>query len=100
MHAARQTSKQLEVNYLSLSPGIIMIGQADDNDLQIYGPGISEHHARIVTYFHESYLINTSVEHGVLLNGEPVIKHTIKPGDVISLGNYQIIIQEPAGWYY
>lgn len=99
------TARQPEVSVadttlLSLIPGIINIGRATDNDVQIDEPDISQYHARIVTYFGQSYIIDLSGEGNALLNGERVTKHAIKPGDVITLGKHHIIIKAPSKWFY
>lgn len=73
---------------LTLMPGILYIGSADDNDLVISGSGVSAYHAKIITYFHQSVLIDLSSQTGTYLNNERVIKHTVKNGDVIQLGEH------------
>lgn len=85
---------------LILVPGTLEIGQAEGNDIQLDAQGISQYHAKIVTYFQESYLIDLSSETGTYLNGERIIKHSLKSGDVIQLGNYRFMVKAPSEWFY
>lgn len=98
--ALKQERKVDATTKLILLPGILNIGWAADNDLQIGEPGISQYHARVVTYFRESFVIDLGSESGILLNGERVMKHSIRPGDVITLGNHHIILKAPDDWLY
>lgn len=85
---------------VSLVPGILNIGRATENDVVIDAPDINQHHAKIVTYFRESFLIDLSSESGTLLNGEHVSKHSIRPGDVITVGNHHIVVNAAVEWFY
>ena len=85
---------------LQVVPGIMNIGRDTDNDIQLDETDISPHHARIITYFHESFVIDLGSETGILLNGEPVRKHSIRFGDVLTLGQHNFIMHAPAEWFY
>lgn len=99
MQAALQTSFDRAATELSLIPGILEIGQAEGNNIQILGHGVSEYHARIVTYFQESFLIDLSSESGTFLNGRRIIKHSIKAGDIIQLGEHCFVVKAPCDWF-
>ena len=73
---------------LTLRPGLLHIGSANDNNLVISGDGVSDYHAKFVTYFHQSVLIDLSSQTGTYLNNERIIRHTVKNGDVIQLGEH------------
>ncbi len=75
-----------------LKPGALTIGRAKDNDTCIADKTVSSHHARIVTYFNASYIEDLGSTNGTLVNGKPVKKHTIHPGDIIKLGNAHFIV--------
>jgi pSer/pThr/pTyr-binding forkhead associated (FHA) protein len=87
-----QTAASLQTDYpiteLTLNPGIFTIGCAADNDIVLNEPGISDYHAKLVTYFHQSVLVDLSSEGGSYLNGARVIRHSINNGDLIKLGNH------------
>ncbi len=85
---------------LVLVPGVLEIGRAGQNHICLDSPSISHYHAKIVTYFHESYLIDLSSEEGTFLNGKRVIKHSLKPGDIIQLGEYSFKVRSPSEWYF
>ena len=81
---------------LQLKPGIINIGHSADNDIRLSMADISTYHARIVTYFHQAVLMDLSSETGTFLNGERVIKHSLKTGDVIQLGHQTLVVRLPS----
>jgi len=86
MPAAALLKTDYPVTELTLTPGVLHIGQAEDNDMILAETGVSDYHAKLVTYFHQSILIDLSSEGGSYLNGERVIRHTVKNGDMIQLG--------------
>jgi TolB protein len=74
----------------------LRIGRAEDNDLDLSDPKVSRHHARI----HQqaaSYVVtdlgsaNGTRVNGVLLTGP----HPLKHGDTISVGDTDLVYQEP-----
>ena len=85
--AALETVNQ-PVTELTLIPGVLHIGRNKDNDIVLTEPGVSDYHAKIITYFHQSILVDLSSEAGCYLNGKHVIKHTIKSGDMVKLGEH------------
>ena len=93
--ALLKTPTNLIESELVLVPGTLEIGQAKDNHIRLDGSDISQYHLRIVTYFQESYLIDLNSEGGTFLNGERVIKHSLKPGDTIQLGHYSFKVMAP-----
>ena len=84
---------------LVLVPGILALGQAEGNDIQITTSGVSPYHAKIITYFQESYLIDLDSETGTYLNGRRVMKHSLKAGDVIQLGEHCFVVRLPSKWF-
>ena len=73
--------------------GTTTIGRASDNSITLDDTAVSSHHAKIVTLFHTSYIEDLDSTNGTLLNGKPVQKRTLHSGDVISLGNHQLLFQ-------
>lgn len=83
-----------ELTELKLRPGITTIGSAADNDIIISGPDVSAYHAKIVTYFHMALLVDLSSSTGTFLNGHRIIKHSVKKGDTLRLGEHEFLIGE------
>ena len=92
MQSALQTPLIEELTELTLAPGTLDIGRAAGNHIAIDDPAVSQYHARIVTYFHESFLLDLNSEHGTFLNGERIIKHSIKEGDEIQFGAHRFVV--------
>lgn len=80
---------------ITLKPGILNIGRAPDNQLCLGGADTSLHHARIVTYFRQSFVTDLDSETGIYLNGTQVIKHSLKDGDILQLGHQTLLIRIP-----
>jgi pSer/pThr/pTyr-binding forkhead associated (FHA) protein len=77
-----------------LRHGDYSIGRAQDNDLTITNPTISSHHARIYTYLTASYIEDLNSTNGTFVDGKRVTKHILKPGNVIKLGEYELLLEE------
>lgn len=84
---------------LHLVPGVLDIGRANENHIQLDDPAVSHHHARIVTYFHESLVIDLDSRNGIYLNGERVFKHTLKAGDELRIGRHSFVIRPANDWF-
>ena len=94
----RNAAEKLEfdnVTELSLKPGIINLGRAKDNDIELSDPDCAAHHAQIVTYFHQSFLIDLSRSSDTYLNGKAIIKHSLEPGDQIQIGQHIMKVVAP-----
>jgi len=74
------------INSISLTAGTVCIGRASDNDIRIKDSTVSSHHAKIVTFYNASYIEDLGSTNGTFVNGKRVKKHTLNPGDIISLG--------------
>ncbi|WP_455209628.1 FHA domain-containing protein [Kaarinaea lacus] len=73
--------------------GATTIGRASDNSISLNDTAVSSHHAKIVTIFNTSYIEDLDSTNGTLVNGKPVQKHTLHSGDVIAVGNHQLLFQ-------
>lgn len=73
--------------------GTTTIGRASDNTITLDDTAVSSHHAKIVTLFHTSYIEDLDSTNGTLVNGKSVQKRTLHSGDVVSLGNHQLLFQ-------
>lgn len=82
------------------------IGRRASNDIHIDNLAISGEHAVIVTADNETYLEDLNSTNGTLVNTKQVKKHTLKHGDAIGLGKYQLkyvkdanFIQQPTNGF-
>ena len=81
------------INSISLTAGTVSIGRANDNDVRIKDSTVSSHHAKIVTFYNASYIEDLGSTNGTFVNGKQVKKHTLKPGDIISLGALNLKVE-------
>lgn len=82
-----------KLDEIELHHGTITIGRAADNDIRLDDSAVSSHHAKVVTLFDVSFIQDTESTNGTLVNGKTVKKHTLHPGDIISLGKHQLLFQ-------
>ena len=73
--------------------GTTTIGRAGNNTIILDDSAVSTHHAKIVTLFNTSYIEDLDSTNGTLVNGKTAQKRTLHSGDVISLGNHQLLFQ-------
>jgi pSer/pThr/pTyr-binding forkhead associated (FHA) protein len=73
--------------------GTTTIGRANTNTIVLDDSAVSSHHAKIVTLFNTSYIEDLDSTNGTLVNGKPAQKRTLHSGDVVSLGNHQLLFQ-------
>lgn len=77
-----------------LRQGEFTLGRAYDNDLSIQNSTISLYHAKIYTYLTASYIEDLDSTNGTYVDGKRIKKHVIKPGHVIALGEYELVVDE------
>ncbi len=74
-----------------LEPGRLVIGRTSNNDLQIDSRYISRHHCKIVTSAECSILEDLNSTNGVLIKNQRINQHTLNDGDMISLGDHELV---------
>ncbi len=80
------------VGELHLVPGRKVIGRTPDNDLQIDSKFISRHHCQIVTGSDGiSVIEDLNSTNGLVVRGNRVRRHTLRDGDVVSLGQHEVL---------
>ncbi|HEU4589906.1 MAG TPA: AAA family ATPase [Steroidobacteraceae bacterium] len=77
---------------LHLVPGRKVIGRTPDNDLQIDSKFISRHHCQLVTGSDGVTVIeDLNSTNGIMLREKRVRRHTLRDGDVIGIGQHEIL---------
>ena len=72
----------------------LTIGRAMKNDVVIQDPAVSGHHAKIDPVGDRFVLIDLQSKNGTFVNENLVISHWLKHGDVISIGNHQLVFNQ------
>ena len=87
------------VSELHLIPGRKVIGRTPDNDLQIDSKFISRHHCQLVTGSDGITVIeDLNSTNGILVRGKRMRRHTLRDGDVVAIGQHEILyIDEHSG---
>jgi len=76
---------------------VVTLGRALDNDVVLEDTRVSRYHAEIRLRESRYYVRDLRSTNGTLLNGRPAVEEPLKPGDVISLGGFELLFQaEPA----
>jgi len=77
---------------LHLVPGRKVIGRTPDNDLQIDSKFISRHHCQIITASDGlSVIEDLNSTNGLVIHGKRLRRYTLRAGDVISLGQHELL---------
>jgi len=80
------------VSELHLIPGRKVIGRTPDNDLQIDSKFISRHHCQLVTGSDGITVIeDLNSTNGILVQGKRVRRYTLRDGDVVVIGQHEIL---------
>lgn len=82
-----------KVDEHELEQGTLSIGRHQDNDVHIDDPTVSSHHAKIVTVFESSYIEDLGSTNGTFVNGKKTKTHTLHNGDLLTIGQYQLLFQ-------
>ena len=72
----------------------LTIGRRNRNDVVIADSAVSGHHAKIDPVGDRLVLIDLQSKNGTFVNEQLVVSHWLKHGDVISLGNHQLIYNQ------
>ena len=80
------------VGELHLVPGRKVVGRTNDNDLQIDSKFISRHHCQLVTGADGVTVIeDLNSTNGITVRGQRVRRHTLRDGDVVGIGQHEIL---------
>ncbi len=64
----------------------VTLGRQTSNDIVLNDKAVSGRHAAIVTILDDSFLEDLDSTNGTQVNGQPVTKHALVHGDVITIG--------------
>jgi ABC transport system ATP-binding/permease protein len=71
-----------------IQPQVMRIGRRPDNDIIIFDPGVSEHHAELRRTPAGRYLIiDAGSRNGTYVNGTRVSQQELNEGDIIAIGH-------------
>ena len=77
---------------LHLVPGRKVVGRTNDNDLQIDSKFISRHHCQLVTGADGVTVVeDLNSTNGITVRGQRVRRHTLRDGDVVGIGQHEIL---------
>jgi hypothetical protein len=74
-----------------LHVGRVIIGRTSANDLQVDSRFISRHHCQIMSNASSSVLEDLNSTNGVFIKSKRVRHHNLNDGDVISLGDHELV---------
>jgi hypothetical protein len=79
---------------MSLNLSIINIGRSRDNHIVIDDPTVSRYHLQLRLRFGRYMLFDTQSQGGTFVNNAAVKEHILQTGDVIRIGNTQLVYME------
>jgi pSer/pThr/pTyr-binding forkhead associated (FHA) protein len=82
--------------HIELTHETLTIGRKADNTLAIEDPAVSGHHARIVKIQAVFFLEDLKSTNGTAINGQPITRHQLRDGDLITIGQHRLVFQENA----
>jgi pSer/pThr/pTyr-binding forkhead associated (FHA) protein len=72
------------------------IGRVEDNAFQIAEPSVSSHHCEVLLRGSEVVVKDLNSTNGTYINGEKVTESTIKPGQLLRLGQIEMRLETDA----
>jgi hypothetical protein len=84
--------------YFSLTRKIVKIGRRLDNHLILEDRHVSRSHARLEVVDGRYVIIDLDSTAGTRVNGRLISRHTLRPGDIVSIAAVQLIYgEDPSG---
>ncbi len=69
------------------------IGRLDDNAFQIAEPSVSSHHCEVLLKGADVVIKDLDSTNGTFINGEKISEGTLKPGQILRLGNIELRLE-------
>ena len=83
--------------HFELKQPVIRIGRRLDNDLVLDDPHVSREHFRLIARNHRYLLEDVGSTAGTRVNGKEISEFFLRPGDVISIADIDLIYAEDTG---
>ena len=83
--------KDVVVEEFSVTKETVTVGRAPDNDVVIDNELVSRHHLKIVQGGANYFVEDLSSGNGTLLNGQEVVKESLRDQDEIAVGKHTMI---------
>jgi hypothetical protein len=72
------------------------IGRVEDNSFQIVEPSVSSHHCEVLLRGSEVVVRDLNSTNGTYISGEKVVERTLKPGQILRLGQVEMRLEADA----
>jgi hypothetical protein len=82
------------VDRLTLNPGRLIVGRAEDAHIRLDSPVVSRHHCQIITTADQCFIEDLSSTNGIVVNGKRRRLHRLLPQDRIVIGDHTLIYME------
>jgi len=69
------------------------VGRVEDNSFQIAEPSVSSHHAELLLRGNDVIVRDLNSTNGTFINGEKVTESSIKPGQILRLGQIEMRLE-------
>jgi pSer/pThr/pTyr-binding forkhead associated (FHA) protein/N-acetylmuramoyl-L-alanine amidase len=83
--------------FLPLRGSVVTLGRDPRSSLVLADPQVSRHHAQISRTPQGYYITDLGSASGLYVNGQPYKQKGLQPGDVIRLGDTELVFQAPVG---
>ena len=80
------------IQELSFDLPQLLIGRADDNDISIPSPFVSQHHMLLIRSGGSTILIDLNSTNGTFVNSERVYRHVLANDDVITVDHHSMFV--------
>jgi hypothetical protein len=73
----------------------VILGRLDTNDIPVADKKASREHAKIYQQGQQYAIVDLNSSNGTFVNGDPVTKRVLQPGDEISIGMVTMRFEDP-----
>jgi hypothetical protein len=70
------------------------VGRVEDNAFQIVDPSVSSHHCEVLQVANDIVIRDLNSTNGTFINGEKITESTLKPGQMLRLGQIELRIDD------
>jgi len=84
------THRGVKISEYQVNGGVLTIGRAPNNDIQINNPGVSARHAQVVVKNGQFVLEDLNSRNGTYVNLDRVTRKVLQNGDTINFPNCRL----------